>query len=254
MNLNPFSLIGKTILITGAASGIGRTTAIECSKLGARLLITDINESGLSETLTMLDGKDMNHRLVLSNLTDSASLSDLASFVFDEGGIDGFVNNAGIGVTIPISFFNEDNLEKVLSINTKAPVLLTQKLLKKKAIHKGASIVFTSSIAGIHTFNPGNGIYCLSKSAINSFMKTAAMELGVKGIRCNTVNPGMVATPLLKKNLFSQEDVKKDLIKYPLGRYGETQDIAYGIIYLLSDASSWVTGTNLIIDGGRSIN
>ena len=126
-------------------------------------------------------------------------------------------------------------------------------MAKKKKIEKGASVVFVSSVAGNYSFHMGNGIYGASKAAINSIMKFCAKELSNKKIRVNSVNPGMVNTQLIKERGFSEEQLQANLKKYPLRRYGEPQDIAYGIIYLLSDASSWTTGHSLVIDGGYTI-
>jgi len=249
---NPFSLENKTILVTGAASGIGRTTAIECSKLGACLIMVDCNEAGLLETLNLLNvlpsGK---HLLFVVDFSDVEAIENFAKVC---PLIDGLVNNAGIGgKTLPIQFINENDLQKILSINTIAPILLTQKLYKKKKINKGGSVVFTSSIAGLSIANSGNTLYGVTKNAVNAFMKGAALELASKKIRCNAINPGTINTPFINKTSIAQEDREKDKAIYPLKRYGEPIDVALGIIYLLSDASSWVTGIHLIVDGGRSL-
>ncbi len=247
---DPFSLQGKTILVTGASSGIGRVTAIECSKLGATLVLLARNEKRLRETLEALNSCDNDHKLFVVDLTDDESVSKVIS---DLPQLDGLVNNAGIGNTLPIRKLRRDVLENVFNVNTQAPILLLQKLLKAKKINKGASIVFTSSVAGAYTWNPGNAVYALSKNAINSFMKSAAVELASKNIRCNAVNPAMVNTDLIKSLSFTQEEMLQDLQKYPLGRYGEPEDVAYSIIFLLSDAASWITGINLVVDGGRTL-
>ncbi|MDR1055982.1 MAG: SDR family oxidoreductase [Prevotellaceae bacterium] len=249
---NPFSLKNKTIFVTGAASGIGRTTALECSKLGACLVIVDCNKEGLLETLSLLSpvpyGK---HLYFVIDLEDVEEIEKLAN---DAPAVDGLVNNAGIGGKIsPIQFINEGDLKTILSINTVAPILLTQKLYKKKKINKGGSIVFTASIAGLNIANAGNTLYGVSKSGINAFMKGAALEMAAKKIRCNTINPGTINTPLISRTSISQEDREKDKAIYPLKRYGNPIDVALGIIYLLSDASSWVTGIHLTVDGGRSL-
>jgi NAD(P)-dependent dehydrogenase (short-subunit alcohol dehydrogenase family) len=248
MNYNPFSLVGKTILITGASSGIGRTTAIECSKMGATIIITARNEERLNETFERLEGEG--HQKIIADLT---VMDDIDGLVNTIPLLDGLVNNAGTIKTLPVQFINEDDLNAILNANTIAPVFLTQRLYKKKKFNKSASIVFTSSIGGVYKATPGNSMYGMSKSALNSFMKTAALEFASRGIRCNSVNPGMVETPLINRGTYSQEDKEKDIARYPLKRYGQPQDVAYGIIYLLSDASSWVTGTSLVIDGGVTV-
>jgi NAD(P)-dependent dehydrogenase (short-subunit alcohol dehydrogenase family) len=245
MNYNPFTLDGKTILITGASSGIGQATAIECSKLGAKLMITARNEERLNETFNLLEGEG--HQKIIADLTLREDINKLVDSISQ---LDGLVNNAGINKILPIKFINENDLGNVLKINTLAPVFLTQCLYKKKKLNKQASIVFTSSIGGVSVFPPGCAMYGMSKAAIESFMKFAALEFSVRKIRCNSVDPGMIETPLIKKSEYTRESKEKDIAKYPLKRYGQPNDVAWGIIYLLSDASAWVTGTSLKIDGG----
>ena len=248
MSYNPFSLEGKTVLVTGASSGIGQATAIECSKMGATLIITARNEERLNETFALLEGNG--HQHIIADVT---VMDDIDRLVNTIPQLDGLVNNAGIIKTLPVQFINENDLNTIFKTNTIAPVFLTQRLYKKKKFNKSASIVFTSSLGGVFAISIGNTMYGMSKSALNSFMKFAALEFASRGIRCNSVNPGMVETPLINRGTYSQEDKEKNIARYPLKRYGQPQDVAYGIIYLLSDASSWVTGTSLIIDGGVTI-
>ena len=245
---NPFSLEGKTILVTGASSGIGRTTAIECSKLGATLVLTGRNEEALIETKVQLIGE--NHAYIVADLSDEKNCEELSKQL---PVLDGFVSNAGIGKMLPIQFYSMDILEDVFKINSFAPMLLLKHLVKKKKLKNPSSVVFTASISGYNNIAPANGIYGASKSALSAYMKYAALELAGKGIRCNAVHPGRVNTPLIANRLLSQEDVEKDMAQYPLKRYAEPEEVAYAIIYLLSDASAFVTGSNLVIDGGRSL-
>ncbi len=246
MSYNPFSLVGKTILVTGAAGGIGRATSVECAKLGATLILTDINVEGLNETLGMLEGEG--HTAEVANLTSQECLDDLVARLPK---LDGFVSNAGVTKPMPVKFINKDDMERILSINTLAPVYLTQRLCRKKKLNEGASIVFTISVGGIYTTAPGNAMYGASKGALQVFMKNVALEMAPK-VRCNSVNPGMVNTKLAGRS-YSEEDMLKDMQTYPLKRYGEPQDVALAIVYLLSDASAWVTGHSLIIDGGKTL-
>ena len=245
---NPFSLGGKTILVTGASSGIGRTTAIECSKLGATLVLTARNEEALLETKSQLIGE--HHTYVVADLLDEKNYEEL---IMQLPILDGCVSNAGIGKMLPVQFYSMDILEDVFKINSFAPMLLLKHLVKKKKLKNPSSVVFTASISGYNNIAPANGIYGASKSALSAYMKYAALELAGKGIRCNAVHPGRVNTPLITNRLLSQEDVQKDMAQYPLKRYAEPEEVAYAIIYLLSDASSFVTGSNLVIDGGRSL-
>ena len=247
-NYNPFSLAGKTILVTGASSGIGRETAIQCSKLGAKMIITGRNVDRLNETYSCLEGEG--HRTVVAELTDKDNLELLVNEVEP---LNGLVLCAGRGMTSPFAFNTPDKYEDIFKVNFFSPVELLRLLLKKKKIQKGGAVVFVSSIGGVYTYSMGNSVYGASKAAISSTMKFCARELAPKGIRVNSVNPGMVNTPLIGGGSISEEQYKADIEKYPLKRYGEPIDIASGIIYLLSDASSWVTGQSLIIDGGISI-
>jgi len=246
---NPFSLEGKTILITGAAGGIGRATAIECAKLGASLILTDINEEGLKATLEQLESQEL-HRYVVANLTADEEIDKLVGEI-DK--LDGFVSNAGVTKPSLVKFINREDLDRIMSINAMAPMFLTQRLLKKKKLVKGSSIVFTVSIGGVYTTAIANAMYGSSKGALQVFMKNVALESAANGIRCNSVNPGMINTGLLKPGTYSEEDRKRDMQTYPMKRYGEPREVALGIIYLLSDASSFVTGHSLIIDGGKTL-
>jgi len=244
---NPFSLEGKTILVTGASSGIGRATAIECSKMGAKVVITARNEVRLKETLDALEGDG--HQMICFDLSETDKIED---FVAQLPVLQGFVSNAGTNKMSPVNFIKEDDLNEVFKVNTFTPILLLRLLLKKKKLEKASSVVFTSSLSGIGTVGTGNGTYASSKGALSMFMKVAALELASKQIRVNAVCPGMVQTQMIQEGEVA-EQLEKGLVDYPLGRYGEPNDIAYAIIFLLSNASSWVTGTNMIIDGGLTI-
>ena len=245
---NPYSLEGKTILVTGASSGIGRATAIECSKMGAKVIITARNEIRLKKTLDSLYGEG--HSMILCDLSCDSDLDNLVSELPE---IQGLVNNAGYTQLLPVNFIKVDAFEKLLKVNTISPICLLQKALKKKKIKGEASVVFTSSLAGLGYTTPGNSMYTASKGAISSFIKNAAIELATKQIRVNAVCPGMVNTGILDNGSVTEEQLQTDMKNYPLGRYGEPEEIAWQIINLLSDASKWITGTNVIIDGGYSI-
>lgn len=248
---NPFSLTGKKILITGASSGIGRATAIECSKMGASVIITARNEDRLRETFNDLTTEEGQvHQLIVADLSIE---DEIFSLVDQLPELDGMSLNAGIVKTLPIKFINQEELSTILNVNMIGPVLLVQRLLKKKKISKGCSIVFTSSIGGVFTSKVGNTMYGISKSGLSAFMKGLALELAPKGIRSNSVNPGFVNTNILDAGIITKEDLQKNLQTYPLGRFGKPEDISYAIIYLLSDASSWVTGHTLVIDGGVTL-
>ncbi|OWV24474.1 3-oxoacyl-ACP reductase [Fibrobacter sp. UWB2] len=248
MSYNPFSLEGKKILVTGASSGIGRTTAIECSKMGATVYITARNEARLKETFDSLDRSfAQDHQMILAELSNE---NGIAALVDALPALEGVSLNAGIVKTLPVKFINNDDLSEVLNVNMIGPVLLTQRLLKKKKLSKGSSVVFTSSIGGVMISTIGNTMYGISKGGLNAFMKGFALEMAKSGIRGNSVNPGLVSTNILAAGTISDDQLKENVSKYPLGRLGKPEDIAHAIIYLLSDASSWVTGHTLVVDGG----
>lgn len=248
MMYNPFSLENKTVLVTGASSGIGRATAIECSKMGATVIITARNKERLQETFDALDRSfGQEHQQVIADMSSEEAVHQLADIM---PALDGVSLNAGIVKTLPVKFINGEALNEVLNVNMICPVLLAQRLLKKKKLHRGSSVVFTSSIGGVMISTVGNTMYGVSKGGLNAFMKGFALEMASNGIRSNSVNPGFVATNILATGTISEEQLKQNMAHYPLGRFGEPNDIAYAIIYLLSDASSWVTGHTLVVDGG----
>jgi len=247
---NPFSLEGKTILVTGASSGIGRGIAVECSKMGAKVVITGRNVERLNETFQLLSGQE--NQQIIANFSDDKQIEDL---VEQCPSLDGCVNNAGIPKLMTVKFIRKESLNDIIRINTIAPILLTSLLVKKKKIIKGASIVFISSISGINISTIGESSYSASKGAINGFVKGAALDLAAQNIRVNSVNPGLIETEILKLagELFSKDQLNDKLKQYPLKRIGQPEDVAYAVIYLLSDASSWITGTNIVIDGGFTL-
>lgn len=249
-NFNPFGLNGKSILITGGAGGIGSSVAKTCVELGARVVLTDIREEALFSALESLPDPHNGKK----NLGFTADLTDpdqLAALVDSCPVLEGLVCNAGVMKLTLTQFITEEELTRIQKINLNAPIMLTRSLLKKKKIGKGGSIVFTASAAGVYRVSPGNGIYATTKCGIDAFMRTVALEMGPKGIRCNSVNPGMVETALIDS--FTEEQKEKEKLNYPLRRFAKPEDIAYGIAYLLSDASAFVTGTALKIDGGMTL-
>lgn len=245
---NPFSLHDKIILVTGASSGIGKAIAIECSKMGANVIITARNEERLNETFSLMNEGD--HKMILADLNSEDGLNNLVENLPQ---LDGMVHCAGLTIPKPFHFYSKDNIKSVMGVNFEAPIFLTQALIKKKKIRKQASIVFISSISGVYVSSIAGSIYSASKGAINGVAKGMALELAPKGIRVNSVNPGMIETNIYSEGIVSEEQLVEDRAKYPLKRYGKPEEVAYAVIYLLSDASVWVTGSNLLIDGGYTL-
>jgi NAD(P)-dependent dehydrogenase (short-subunit alcohol dehydrogenase family) len=250
MSYNPFSLENKTILITGASSGIGKETAIECSKLGANVIITGRNLDRLNETFSLLQGS--NNVMFSIDLTNELELDD---FLNKLPKLDGVVHSAGILDSIPFSFTSNVKLSNIMKVNFEIPFGITQYLIKNKKINKLGSIVFVSSLSGFSTIASGISAYSASKGAICASIRVMAFELASKKIRVNSVCPGMVKTEMnIENDNLSSEQLKEDELRnYPLG-YGTPIEVAQPITFLLSQASSWITGTNMVLDGGASIH
>lgn len=248
MNYNPFSLINKTILVSGASSGIGKAIAIECSKIGATVILTARNTERLNETLAEMEGT--NHKIITADLNQKEDIDRIINCVPN---IQGLVNCAGLTINIPFQFATREKIESVMNVNFYASSEITRQLIKTKKIGNGASIVFISSISGILCSAVTGSIYSASKGAINGLVKGMALDLAPKNIRVNCVNPGMVHTNIFSEGVITEEQLQEDIKKYPLKRYGKPEEVAYAVIYLLSDASTWTTGSNIIIDGGYTL-
>jgi len=248
MNYNPFSLAGKTILVTGASSGIGKAIAIECSKMGAKTIISGRKKERLDDTFSLLQGEG--HKLILADFQEEEGVN---SIVNNLETIDGVVHCAGIAKPLPFQFINDSVLSEVLKVNFMAPALLSQQIVKGKKLNRNGSIVFISSISGILCSFVGGAVYSASKGAINGLVKGMALDLAPKGIRVNSILPGMIDTNFLKDGIITQEQLDQDKKRYPLGRYGRPEEVAYAVTYLLSDASIWMTGSNIVIDGGYTL-
>ena len=245
---NPFTLEGKRVLVTGASSGIGKAIAIESSKMGASIIITGRNEERLKKTYYLLKGNG--HGLIVADLSVKEDIERLHK---ELPVIDGLVNCAGLTKVAPFSFATRDSFEEVMNVNFFAPTELTRLMVKTKKIRKGASIVFISSVSGVYCSAVASAIYSSSKGAVNGLVKGVALDLAPKGIRVNSVNPGMIDTDIFTGSAITDEQLKTDMLRYPLGRYGKPEEVAYAVIYLLSDAETWITGSNLLIDGGYTL-
>lgn len=246
---NPFSLIGKTILVTGASSGIGKSIAIECSRMGAVVIITGRNKDRLDLTFTALEGEKNS-----SIVCDLEDIVQMDALIENLPILDGIVHCAGISNFKPIQFLKKADFNEMFSVNFFAPSQITISLLKAKKIRKSSSIVFITSISGILTSYYGGALYSSTKGALNGIIKGMALELAPKKIRVNGVMPAMVKTDILNNGTLTEEQIEMDTKRYPLGRYGTPEEVAYAVIYLLSDASSWTTGSNILLDGGRTIS
>ena len=240
-----FSLNGKTILVTGATSGIGKKCAIDLSASGAKLFVTGRDETRLNETMTLLHG-DGNSFFI----ADLLEFDKFASIAESLPLLDGVVYSAGITGHLPAKFIGVNDISEMMQVNYMAPVLLTAALLRKKKIANKASIVFLSSITTKYPYY-GGALYGSSKAAIEAYSRVLAIELAAKGIRSNCISPSFVRTPMVED---SEKTISKDVLEkfekmMPLG-FGEPSDVSNAILYLLSDASRWVTGSNMVLGGG----
>ena len=240
-NYNPYSLSGKSILVTGASSGIGVGIAVECSKLDANVIITGRNEERLQNTLSLMakEGKyvscDLTRDEDIEHLTDELPV------------LDGIVFNAGIIKTVTIKHISRQNIEDVFKTDLLSSIQIVQKLLKSRKINKGGSIVFISSIATSRA-RIGNSLYSAAKGGV----KCLALELANQRITVNCIQPGFVKSNMLVDGAISQEQIDEFKKNYPLGM-GDPKDIALACAYFLSDASKWVTGSVLNVDGGGTL-
>ena len=239
--------------MTGASSGIGKATAIECAMLGANVVITARNEGRLSAVLAELDTSlGQKHQMVIADIASEEGLNTLISALPT---LDGVSSNAGIALgNSPIKFIGEEQMHSLMQTNTYSHVLLAKMLFKKKVIGKNGSIVFTASIGGTISHGPGNTLYGMSKNALLAFAKYAAIEFAPRGIRVNCVSPGMIETPLINLDALTDEDKAIDADKYLLKRYGKPEEVARTTAFLLGDASSFITGTAIVVDGGYTVN
>jgi NAD(P)-dependent dehydrogenase (short-subunit alcohol dehydrogenase family) len=250
MPLNDFRLDGKTVLLTGASSGIGQCAAIQAAEHGARVIITGRDEKRLAETFERLPNKQLNHRMIAQAFN---TVQDINQFATQLEPLDGVVHSAGISKVVPCRMINEKILNEVHFINFTTPVMLTQQILFKRLLKDSGSIVFLGSLGAL-VGTKGNGVYASSKAAIMSIAQNLAVELAPKKIRANSLAPGMVTTPMnmSSESPLSPEQLERDQAGYPLG-WGKSEDVSNAIIFLLADASRWITGTCIKMDGGLTL-
>jgi len=248
---NPFVLSNKTIIVTGASSGIGRQCAVSCSQLGAKLILIGRNTERLKETMDLLDENE-EHLVLPLDLLDYTKLDESLNKIkssFDN--IDGIVNCAGVSTTLPFRRVTPDKMDDFFKNNVAIGFNLCRRVIQEKLMSNlGGSIIFISSVMGMVGAN-GKVLYGMTKGALLSGARSLALELAPKNIRVNCISPGVVLTPMSKNAIYSKDEESLQRIRdlHPLG-LGEVEDVAYACVYLLSDASKWVSGSNLVIDGG----
>ncbi len=248
MSYNPFAIEGKTILVTGATSGIGRATAIECAKMGAKVIAVGRNQQHLDCLMQELEG--LGHQPIVADLTNEEQMHVLVDSV---SAIDGMACCAGVANMNPFAFISQEEMERVFQINCFAPVMLVNRLLKAKKLIKGSSVVFVSSVDGPKIVHAGNTVYSGSKSSLVGMAKNMAIDLAGKKIRVNCVLPGTTDTPMIHTGSATDEMLAETAKSLPMKRFAQPEEIANAILFLLSDAASYITGTEIIVDGGNTI-
>ena len=247
-----FSLEEKKILIVGATSDIGESTAMKCAKLGGELFLSGRNLDKLQQFSAQV--KEANPKSqVATGVCDLMSEESIVGFVEKLPRLDGIVFVAGTLKTLPCKLQQMQDVMEAFEVNFNAIVLMMATLMRLKKVNKGASIIFISSVAGNWLAEKGNSLYGASKAALSAYAKTLALELAGRKIRVNSMVLGMVKTKFLKNFALDEENFALDEAKYPLG-YGAPDDVSGGVVFLLSDESRWVTGTNLLMDGGRTLH
>lgn len=250
-NNSPFSLNGKLVLITGASSGIGRQCAISCSTMGASVVLLGRDIVRLGETLSLMEniGK---HLIRNVDLIEYEKVEEeVQKIVYEKGRISGLINCAGISTTLPLSAVTPQKMEHFFGTNVIGAVNLTRLVIRASHFSDtGGSIVFISSVMGVVGEN-GKTLYSMTKGALISAAKSMSIELATRKIRVNCISPGVVETPMSKNAVYSRNEESLNLIKslHPIG-LGQPEDVANTCVFLLSDAARWITGTNLIVDGG----
>jgi NAD(P)-dependent dehydrogenase (short-subunit alcohol dehydrogenase family) len=247
---NPFQLTGRKIVITGASSGIGQACAIRCSQQGASVILVGRNQARLEETVNAMADASR-HTIINCDITDEAAIEALIKDKIEgKVKIDGVVHCAGISTTLPLRSISLEKLNSFFATNVFAAISLTRIFTRPSMINERASIVFLTSVMAV-TGESGKTIYGATKGALLSATRSLAIELATKNIRVNSISPGVVKTPMANNAIYSQDEASFSKIKemHPLG-IGDVSDVANGCIFLLSDAAKWITGSNLIIDGG----
>ena len=248
---SPFTLEGKTLIVTGASSGIGRQCAISCAKMGASVAVFGRDPKRLNDTLRSMDepGK---HMICAIDLLEYDQVGDIIrEIVSQKGRIDGLINCAGISTTLPLNSVSTQKMEHFMQTNVIASVNITRHTVKSANFsQEGGSVIFISSVMGVAGEN-GKTLYSMTKGALVAAVKSMAIELAPRKIRVNAISPGVVESPMSRSAVYSSDEESLNRIKslHPLGM-GRVEDVANGCIFLLSDASAWITGTNLIVDGG----
>jgi NAD(P)-dependent dehydrogenase (short-subunit alcohol dehydrogenase family) len=247
--LNPMDLTGRTVLVTGASSGLGRAICVLVSRLGGRVVLVARNSDRLSETLSLMDAGE--HRLEPFDLHDLDTIPEWMKQLCSEAGpLDGLVHSAGLHATLPVRVLKPSRLDELMKINFSAAVALTKGFRQRGVRAEQSSVVYLASVAAL-TGASGNAPYSASKGALVSMCRSLAMELAAEQIRVNCVAPGHVPTAMAAKveQVLDESHIKAIEDMHPLG-LGRPDDVASAVAFLLADSGRWITGTTLVVDGG----
>ena len=248
--MNPMDLSGKNIVVTGASSGIGKSIAIFLSKLGASIIMVARNEERLKEVYHNLEPG--NHSWYLLDLNKPDGIESMLNNICRSGlKLNGLVHSAGISMTVPVQFLKSDDLKNIMTVNFYSFMEFVKHFSKRKYNDNGGSIVAISSISS-KVGARGLSAYCASKGALDSSIRALALDLAPKNIRINSIDPGMIRTQIYEdlNGLVNNKDFEADLKKRQILGVGEPEDVACAAAFLLSDASKFITGTSMIVDGG----
>jgi NAD(P)-dependent dehydrogenase (short-subunit alcohol dehydrogenase family) len=248
---NQFSLENKLVIVTGASSGIGRQCAISCSYMGATVILLGRNRDRLKDTLSLMRNKEKHLFYAIDLLEYEKVVQIVKDMVVQKGKISGLINCAGISTTLPLNAISPGKMELFFQSNVIGAINLSNQVLKSAHFsEEGGSVIFISSVVGLVGEN-GKTLYSMTKGALIAAVKSMSMELAKRKIRVNAISPGVVESPMSKNAVYSrnEESLKKIKSLHPLG-IGKPEDVANACLFLLSDASVWITGTNLVVDGG----